>query len=139
MMETDTSEAQVQQHLAVIIEDHADTAAVFVEALESAGFTTMVIGDGREALSQLPFLQPALIILDLQLPFVPGERVLAQIRGDERLARTRVVVVTAEQQLASHLAEKVDLVLLKPVPFGQLRELASRWQQWLRSKSRTDN
>ena len=59
-MEIDRSEAQVQQYLAVIIEDHAETAAVFVDALESAGFATAVLSDGREALAQLPHLQPML-------------------------------------------------------------------------------
>lgn len=116
-----------KEPLAVIVEDHAETADVFVKALESAGFTTTIIVDGRQALAELPALRPVLITLDLQLPYVSGEKVLEQIRGNVELARARIVLVTAEQQLASHLEDEVDLILLKPVPFDQLRELASRW------------
>lgn len=112
--------------LAVVVEDHADMAEIFVKALNAAGFATMVIGNGLEALQRLPELRPSLIALDLQLPRVSGERILEQIRADERMIGTRVILVTAEQQAASHLTQKVDLVLLKPVAFDQLRDLAER-------------
>ena len=114
--------------LALVIEDHADTAEMFVKALEAAGFATLAIGDGQEALARLPALRPVLITLDLQLPHVPGEQILAQIKTDDRLAQTRIILVTGEQQLAAHLKEQVDLVLLKPVRFDQLRDLAARWR-----------
>lgn len=117
--------------LAVVVEDHADMAEIFVKALDAAGFATVTIDNGLEALQRLPQLQPRLIALDLQLPRVSGERILEQIGADERLAKTRVILVTAEQQLASHLAEKVDLVLLKPVAFDQLRDLAERMRSTL--------
>lgn len=121
------TQSQARRPLAVVVEDHGGTADLFVKALEAAGFATVVIADGRQALAQLPSLRPALITLDLKLPYVPGEQVLREIRANEGLAKARVVLVTAEQQLASHLEEDVDLILLKPVPFDQLRELASRW------------
>jgi two-component system response regulator TctD len=132
-MALETPQPQDGDPLAVIIEDHADTADLFARALDAAGFETTIMADGREAVTELATLRPALILLDLRLPFVPGERVLAQIRSDERLERTRIFLVTGEQQLASHLKEAVDLILLKPVPFEQLRELASRFRQSLKS------
>ena len=117
--------------LAVVVEDHEEMAYIFVKALEAAGFATMVIRNGLEARRQLPELQPSLIALDLQLPRVSGETLLELIHTDERLLETRVILVTAEQQAASHLAQKVDLILLKPVAFDQLRDLAERMRSSL--------
>lgn len=131
-MDIERKEPLAEKPLAVIIEDHTDTAELFARALEAAGFVAIIMADGRQALTQLPSLKPALILLDLRLPYVSGERVLEAIREDERLDGTRIFLATGEQQLASHLKDAVDLVLLKPVPFEQLRELARRWQERMR-------
>ena len=131
-MDFERSEPAAEKPLAVVIEDHTDTAELFARALESAGFATAIMADGRQALTELPGLQPALILLDLRLPLVSGERVLQAIRSNERLDGTRIFLTTGEQQLASHLKDAVDLILLKPVPFEQLRELARRWQERMR-------
>jgi hypothetical protein len=55
---------------------------------------------------------------------VPGEGVLHQLRADVRLAETCVIVATAYPDLAEKLEEEADLVLIKPVGYGQLRDLA---------------
>jgi hypothetical protein len=37
-----------------------------------------------------------------------------------------VIIATADPRMAEVLQEEADLVLLKPIGFGQLRDLASR-------------
>jgi PAS domain S-box-containing protein len=39
---------------------------------------------------------PAVVLLDLNLPDIPGEEVLARLRGDPRTARTTVVILSAD-------------------------------------------
>ncbi|HSM54626.1 MAG TPA: response regulator [Candidatus Sulfomarinibacteraceae bacterium] len=115
-----------QQPLALIVEDHGELADVFQMAFREAGYETEVAKDGWQALARLETVVPDVIALDLQLPLVSGGDVLRRLRGDDRLDAMRVILVTAEPHLAREVQELADLVLLKPVSFNQLRDLASR-------------
>jgi CheY-like chemotaxis protein len=121
-----TNEVLNQKPLALIIEDDQEQAAVFDQALQMAEFETEIIQDGEVALDRLAVVVPVLVVLDLQLPHVSGGDILRRIRADERLAKTRVMLATADPMMASLLREKSDLVLIKPISFHQLCELAAR-------------
>lgn len=64
-------------------------------------------------------------MLDLRLPRVPGPDILRQIRADARLAETRVIIASAHPHIAEDIRKEADLVLLKPISFSQLRDLAA--------------
>ena len=111
---------------ALIIEDDSDLAFIFAQALEAAGFATGIIQDGDHALARLAVATPDVVVLDLHLSHVSGADILRQIRADERLTQTRVIVATADPRMADMLQDQPDLVLLKPISFSQLRDLAAR-------------
>jgi DNA-binding response OmpR family regulator len=110
----------------LIIEDDPNLATIFAEALRTAGFETEIAHDGKAALAQLAATTPTVVVLDLHLPHVSGQKILQQIRADGRLAKTRILLTTADALLAESLQEEADLVLLKPISFHQLRDLAKR-------------
>ena len=112
--------------LALIIEDNEDLGIIFEGALQEAGFETEAISDGQTALDRLSEITPVVVVLDLHLPHVSGNDILHQIRADERLADTRVILATADPMMAESLRSKANLVLLKPISFNQLSELAKR-------------
>jgi CheY-like chemotaxis protein len=112
--------------LALVIEDHEHTATIFSAALSTAGYAPEIISDGEEAINYLSKADPALIVLDLHLPQVSGEKILKFIREDERLKTTRVILATADPLLADTLSSDANLVLIKPISFDQLSELAKR-------------
>lgn len=114
--------------LALIVEDHEDHTIIFNSAFGMAGFETEVVTDGAIAKERLSEVIPSVVVLDLHLPNVSGEALLRQVRTDERLADTKVVVVTADEALADRLIEEADLVLIKPVGFARLRSLAERFR-----------
>ncbi|MBN1564861.1 MAG: response regulator [Anaerolineae bacterium] len=116
-----------EQPLALVIEDHKQQALVFQKALETAGFVTEMITDGETAQQRLTEVVPHLITLDLHMPGVSGEMLLAQIRADERFANTHVFLATADALLADKLRKDAKLVLLKPVGFSQLASLAKKF------------
>jgi len=111
---------------ALVIEDDPDLSDIFSEALEAAGFEVEVIRDGQVALQRLPSLDAVVIVLDIHLPNVSGDTILEHIQADERFANTRVIVTTADTVTAEMLRDKADIVLIKPISFNQLRDLASR-------------
>lgn len=116
----------MSDQLALIIEDHVDSAIIFTEALKKAGFRTETIRSGDTALARLAVATPDVVVLDLSLPGVAGPDILHYIRDDARLANVRVIVATAHPQMVDSVRDKADLVLLKPISFGQLRDLAAR-------------
>jgi DNA-binding response OmpR family regulator len=111
--------------LGLIIEDDDDLSVIFSEALQAAGFKTEIIQSGDQAIARLAITSPDVVVLDLHLPRVAGMDILHQIRADARLARTRVIVATAHPRMAESLRDEADLVLLKPISFSQLRDLAA--------------
>lgn len=112
--------------LALIIEDDKNLADIFSLGLQSIGFETEVACDGNTALTLLDTIVPLMVMLDLHLPGASGREILKQIRANERLAGTRVVLATADALLAESLRRDADLVLLKPISVNQLRSLAKR-------------
>jgi CheY-like chemotaxis protein len=113
-------------YLAFVIEDDPDLSVIFAAALQSVGFETEIIADGGKALARLAEQAPSLVILDLHLPHLSGVNALRQIHSDRQLLNTRVVVCTADAAMADELRDQADLVLLKPVTYSQLRDLAVR-------------
>lgn len=113
--------------LALVVEDNEDLAAIFSEALGVAGFNSEVLHSGDLALTRLAQAAPSVVVLDLHLPKVGGVKVLREIHADPRLAAVRVVVVTADAQLGDSLRAEADIVLIKPISFSLLRELATRF------------
>jgi CheY-like chemotaxis protein len=111
--------------LALVIEDNKDQADIMAKALEAAGFNAEIIVSGTEALARLDVVVPDLVILDLHLPGVSGTGVLFKIRQDPRLAGMSVIVVTVEPEAADVLQDLANLVLVKPVDFMDLRNLAA--------------
>jgi two-component system sensor histidine kinase ChiS len=112
--------------IALIIEDDVKLAHIFSEALQIAEFKTEIVPDGRMARDRLTAIAPTLVVLDLHLPYLSGKDLLYHIRADKRLTQTRIILATADPLLADSLREEVDLVLIKPIGFSQLRELAAR-------------
>lgn len=112
--------------LALIIEDDGDLADIFADALQAAQYKTELIADGAVAQARLQEVVPQLVVLDLHLPHVSGESLLRQIRSTPALARVKVLIASADPITADMLSPESDLVLVKPVSFSQLRDLAQR-------------
>jgi DNA-binding response OmpR family regulator len=112
--------------LAVIIESNEELADLYCEAVKQAGFSTRSICDAKEALQAIDYLQPILVVLDLQIPRLGGMVILDQIRKNARMKETWVVITTDDPAMAETLRGLEDFVLEKPISFEQLRDLARR-------------
>ena len=71
--------------------------------------------DGEESLQIARRLRPDVVILDMMMPRLSGLEVLAEMRRDEHLSDTRVIVLTAQPAARDEaLREGADLVMVKP-------------------------
>lgn len=120
------SELNGNNTLALVIEDDQDAAAIFAEALQEAELKPEIIRDGQAALERLAEVTPVLIALDLHLPHVLGRDILRHIRADTGLSDTKIIIISADPLMADSLREEADLVLIKPVSYRQVRDLAAR-------------
>ncbi len=112
------------QPFALIIEDDPRLATIFSEALRMAEFETETVRDGPTALARLNVTTPAVVLLDLRLPHASSKGILQQIRADERLTKTRIMLATADPIVAETMQAQADFVLIKPISLSQLRDLA---------------
>jgi DNA-binding response OmpR family regulator len=126
----------MSEKIALIIEDDYDASIIFAKALEVIGFQTDIIRSGDLAVEKLKAIVPAVVVLDLHLPHVVGTDILRQIRDDERMLETRVIVASADPRMAELIQDLADLVLIKPTTFSQVRDLASRLVSVPRSESK---
>lgn len=108
---------------ALIIEDDPKLSSIFQTALEQSDFETAVDLNGDKYQSLLDKAEPALVILDLHLPFASGIDILEIIRA--RYANTVIAIVTADFIKAKTLTGKADHVLIKPVSVASLLKIAA--------------
>lgn len=81
---------------ALIIESDGSNARTLARQLEEMGYQTQVVSSGHEAQARLSFTNPDLVLLDAGLPSLPAAVILRQIKGQPRLANTRVVLLAEE-------------------------------------------
>jgi len=117
----------LMKKLALIIEDDEDLLDIFAEALRGIDFEIENAVDGKVAREKLNAGEPPfLILLDMHLPHVSGKDLLHEIKSNERFAKTWVIITTADARLAEDYRDQVDFALIKPILFGQLKDLARR-------------
>ncbi|MFN3742480.1 MAG: PleD family two-component system response regulator [Anaerolineales bacterium] len=111
---------------ALIIEDDEAQGEIFSRAVTQAGYKVTLLHDGAKALDYLQMHTPRLIVLDLHLPGQNGQHLARAIRAMPHLQNVRLILATADDRLAETLHDLSDLVLLKPISYTQLRDLAAR-------------
>ncbi len=87
----------------LIAEDDLNINNLLKEALEREGYVCIQAFSGTEALLQLERTDAALVLLDLMLPGMSGEEVLAGIREDKDIP---VIILTAKDGMD----EKLELL-----------------------------
>ena len=86
----------------LIADDDKDARFLWKVVAREYGLESIEVANGREALDQLEQdTGIALVILDMMMPLVTGDKVLRQMRGDARLKTTPVIVSTANRTTQS--------------------------------------
>ncbi len=106
----------------LVVEDDDLLSELLVFLLESEGYETLPAYDGLSALRLASAVRPALITLDLELPELDGQGVLAGLAADEATSRIPVVVLSAAPRDLSPTCQ-VKRVLTKPHGVAELAEV----------------
>jgi two-component system response regulator len=106
----------------LLVEDNPDDELLTLRAFHKSNVAMQIVvaRDGVEAERLLESISPLLVLLDLKLPKIDGLAVLRRIRGDPRLAKLPVVVLTASREardLEESYAAGATSFIRKPLDF----------------------
>lgn len=102
-MSEEQSAAQI-----LIIEDSQFFATMHQNHLSKLGYVVVVAEDGEKGLEAAKKQKPNLILLDLIMPIKDGFEVLKELKADENLKATPVIVM-------SELAQEEDIKKAKEI------------------------
>ncbi|MEA2647104.1 MAG: hypothetical protein QOE92_2187 [Chloroflexota bacterium] len=94
-MQGGAAERDQVSKLILVVEDNPSNLELTRMVLSGGGFRVEAAIDGQEGLLKAKELQPALILMDLQLPGIGGLEVTRSLKLDPETANIKVVALTA--------------------------------------------
>lgn len=104
----------------LVIDDEAPIRRLLELTLESNQYRVRCANNGRDGIAMAGTERPDLILLDLGLPDMDGQEVLAEIHGRLRTPVIILSVRTAESEIIACLDAGADDYLVKPFRTGEL-------------------
>lgn len=100
----------------LLVDDDEDIRTTVADILCEEGYTVSQAENGRDALEQLGRMQgkPCLVLLDMMMPEMTGEQLLAALAEQQRLAALPIVVLSAHVASSVEGARKVVRKPLSP-------------------------
>ena len=119
--------------LILIVEDNEKNRRLIRDVLQFKGYETIESETGEEVVELARARQPALVLMDIQLPGIDGITALKRLREDPATRGIRVMAVTASamtQDRQTILAAGFDGYQSKPINvkafLGAVQELLAR-------------
>jgi CheY-like chemotaxis protein len=103
--------------LVLIVEDDPTVQGMLRALMEAEGYETTVAADGLEGLLRAELRRPQAILLDVMMPDVDGERVLAELRQRPDLRDVPVLVITGRADAHAAFDPVVGPANVFPKPF----------------------
>lgn len=126
--------ATVPRPIILVIEDDDHIATVIEFMLQREGLVAERIADGRTAAARIATgPAPALVLMDIMLPYRDGYELVEQLREQPGWERVPVIMLSAKSQekdIVRALDKGANDHIVKPF---QPRELMARIQRLLRS------
>ncbi|MBS0299382.1 MAG: CHASE domain-containing protein [Proteobacteria bacterium] len=123
-----------QAGLILVVEDNAISREVIVALLENQGLRCKVVANGQEAVhAVMQGIQPALVLMDCEMPVMNGYQATEKIRQWERengKTHLPILALTAnafEDNRQRCLAAGMDDFLAKPVTMNLLVAMLNKW------------
>lgn len=78
----------------LIVEDDVALANLYKTELETGGHTVIHVSEGVQAIDSIKQNNPDLVLLDIMLPGKNGLEILQDMRADDALKETKVIMLT---------------------------------------------
>ncbi len=80
----------------LVVEDNEKNLKLFRDVLRVTGYVTLEASTGEEAVDIALWGDPAVVLMDVQLPGIDGIETLNRLRSDQRTASIPVLALTAQ-------------------------------------------
>jgi CheY-like chemotaxis protein len=107
----------------LVVEDNERNMKLVRDVLRATGYTTLEATTGEDAVELAQAHEPALVLMDVQLPGIDGLEALRRLRQDELTASIAVLAVTAQAMSGDRerfLEAGFDGYLSKPIDVAEL-------------------
>jgi two-component system, cell cycle response regulator DivK len=115
----------VANELILIVEDNPKNLKLVRDTLQVKGYRTLEAGTGEEGVQLARDQQPALVLMDIQLPGISGIEAFRQLRADPATRDIPVIAVTASvmaQERNKVMAAGFEGFQGKPISVRELLE-----------------
>jgi len=117
----DVSLERRRAYRALVVEDDHGIVNLVRHVLQREGFMVECVRTGGAAIELMRTIAYDLLIIDLILPVVSGEEVMAYIEETQPRTLRRVIVMTASpRKLSCEFLERICKVLSKPFNIDEL-------------------
>jgi two-component system cell cycle response regulator DivK len=115
--------AEMANRQVLVVEDNEKNMKLVRDVLRATGYTTLGAATGEDAVELAQSHEPALVLMDVQLPGIDGLEALKRLRQDELTASIPVLAVTAQAMSGDRerfLEAGFDGYLSKPIDVAEL-------------------
>ena len=101
----------------LVADDEPNIVISLEYLLQREGYTVIVARDGQEALDAIAAHRPDLVLLDVMMPVKTGFEVCQEVRANEALQHTKILMLTAkgrDTDRVKGLALGADAYMTKP-------------------------
>ncbi len=124
----------------LLLVDDSEAVLAFEKAALSGHYAISTATTGREALAKAPQIEPAAILLDLSMPEMDGDEVLAHLQDHSVLRHIPVIIISSEKLRAEAcLRNGAKAFLPKPIRAQELLPLVERVLEETRAQARAGN
>jgi DNA-binding response OmpR family regulator len=140
-MEQDRGEASFRPARILVVDDERHIARFLVYVLTREGYEAQAVYDGEEALAAAETYLPDAVLLDLLLPKLSGQEVLARLRANPRFAGLKILMLTGcpvqDEASPDSISSRPDAYCLKPIGPSVLVDLLRQHGLYSRAEQKT--
>src|SRR5215475_5675502 len=106
----------------MIIEDDEYSREAVEHLLKAEGCETRSAAGGLSGYCAARRFSPDVIVLDLNLPDIDGQRVLRKLRGNRALGQVPIIVITGygRDEIPAGVGSSADFLFTKPASFDEV-------------------
>ena len=122
------TEGDTSKPCVLLVEDDRSLRRYFEVTLQRAGYEVIAAGDGLEAMKLALSSDVNVVVTDAIMPQLSGQQLAAFLRGNDRLSKIPIVLLTGQENKSAVSAANapIDAFLYKPVKADELTNCLSK-------------
>lgn len=100
----------------VLVEDQEDTAGIICDLLTAADYQVIWVIEGSRVVEQVALLQPAVVIISMQLSGIDGQRIIQALRDSLVTSQVKILALSSGDHHHTDFSDANDTIGLPLAP-----------------------